>query len=84
MIYELKNKNTNDVITKIDTDKFDINDAKFYFMGTKRLEEEDFDSLFVVSEAPVIKKNISYDWWEEERTNLDIEKDEEYKGGHLG
>ena len=53
-------------------------------MGTKRLEEEDFDSLFVVSEAPVIKKNISYDWWEEERTNLDIEKDEEYKGGHLG
>tara|TARA_A100001011_G_C13695346_1_gene589294 strand:+ start:148 stop:402 length:255 start_codon:yes stop_codon:yes gene_type:complete len=84
MIYELKNKDTNTVIARIDTCKFDINDAKFYFMGTKRLEEQDFDNLFVVSKTKRVQKNISYDWWKEETTNLDMEKDDEYKGGHLG
>ena len=84
MIYELKNKDTNTVIARIDTYKFDINDAKFYFMGTKRLEEQDFDNLFVVSKTKRVQKNISYDQWKEETTNLDMEKDDEYKGGHLG
>ena len=30
------------------------------------------------------KPPLDYKWWKEERTDLDVEKDSEYKGGHLG
>ena len=54
-------------------------------MGRKQLSEEKFDELFEVKEAEDYHKPpLDYKWWEEERTNLDVEKDSEYKGGHLG
>tara|TARA_R100000030_G_scaffold22676_1_gene16321 strand:- start:3129 stop:3353 length:225 start_codon:yes stop_codon:yes gene_type:complete len=74
MIYELKNKNNDDVIDVVNTNDFGLNEAKIYFAGRKKLDEEQFDKLFIVNEKPTITKHLKYDWWEEERTTLDIEK----------
>mgnify|MGYP003135952428 CR=1 FL=1 len=74
MVYELKNKN-NDVIDRINISDFGLNEAKFYFRSRKQLDEEQFDKLFSVNEQPIVKKNVNYDWWKEERMTLDIEKE---------
>jgi len=42
--------------------------AKAYFVGRKKLDEEDFDKLFTVKVKP---STVRYKWWEEENPNLD-------------
>lgn len=63
---------------------FGINAAKAYFMGMKRLEEQEFDKLWKViseNEYDRIKEATTradshkgYDWWKDEETYLDIDK----------
>jgi hypothetical protein len=52
-------------------------------MGVKRIESKEFDKLWKVkTEAAHLKGNVErtdhpgyIEWWKDERTNLDIEKD---------
>jgi len=71
MTYKLVHKGSDEAIDKVNVS---VDLAKKYFMMNKRLSEEDFDSLFEVKKVKSLKKPINYNWWEEERANLDIEK----------
>ena len=85
MTFELVSKGSKESIDRINISQAGLEEAKTYFMGRKQLSEEKFDELFEVKEAEDYHKPpLDYKWWEEERTNLDVEKDSEYKGGHLG
>jgi hypothetical protein len=60
-----------------------LSGARTYFMGVKRIESKEFDKLWKVkTEAAHLKGNVErtdhpgyIEWWKDERTNLDIEKD---------
>ena len=62
------------------------NSAKMYFVGRKRVKEEEFDKLWeVMSEKEYETKSqttlqnrqmgkLKYKWWKDEHTNPDIDK----------
>ena len=56
--------------------------AKMYFVGRKRIEEKDFDKLWrVMSDEDYESRyrqslmNRQYEWWKDEPTYLDIDKE---------
>ena len=76
-----------EIITKIDLgDDVGISGARTYFIGTKNIEEKEFDKLWrVMSKSQydtVYKNNLQhrqmekrkYEWWKDEETYLDIDK----------
>jgi hypothetical protein len=71
MTYKLVHKGSDEAIDKV-TISSDV--VKKYFMMSKQLSEEHFDNLFEVKEVKSRKTPVNYNWWEEEKANLDIEK----------
>ena len=63
-----------------------VSGARTYFIGTKNIEEKEFDKLWrVMSKSQydtVFKNNLQhrqmgkrkYEWWKDEETYLDIDK----------
>ena len=76
MIFELVSKGHEEPIDRVDMANIGLAGAKTYFMGRKQLSEEDFDKMFEVKVSPNKQAFVGkYDWWKEESTNLDIEKE---------
>ena len=75
MIFELVSKTHSEPIDRVDLSNIGIQGAKTYFMGHKQLSEEEFDKVFEVKEKQKYQKPENYDWWKEESTNLDIDKE---------
>ena len=75
MIFELVSKGHEEPIDRVDMSNVGVQGAKTYFMGRKQLSEEDFDKMFEVKKKQKYQKPKNYDWWKEESTNLDIEKE---------
>ena len=63
-----------------------VSGARTYFIGTKNIEEKEFDKLWrVMSKSQydtIFKNNLQqrqmgkrkYEWWKDEETYLDIDK----------
>jgi hypothetical protein len=52
--------------------------ARTYFVGTKRLKEKEFDKLWRVMTKKEYDRQSHpgyIEWWKDERTNPDMEKD---------
>ena len=77
MIFELVSKGHEEPIDRVDMSNVGVQGAKTYFMGRKQLPEEEFDKIYEVKSAPSKQAHVGkYDWWKEETTNLDIDKEE--------
>jgi len=83
MKYVLVDKGDNIITTADLASNVGISGAKTYFRGIKRIDQKEFDKLWKVkTEAAHLKGNVErtdhpgyIEWWKDERTNLDIEKD---------
>ena len=66
MKYNLVSKHTNEVVHTIDlSDQVGISGARTYFIGTKKLDEKEFDKLWEVRYYKMSKNPIR--WWEEDK-----------------
>jgi hypothetical protein len=68
MVFQLINKNTNEVIDSVDLSNVGKEGAKTFFRERKKLPQDEFDKLFIVKDKAFIGR---YQWWEEESTKLD-------------
>jgi len=68
MVFQLINKNTNEVIDSVDLSNVGKEGAKTFFRERKKLPQDEFDKLFIVKDQAYIGR---YQWWEEESTTLD-------------
>ncbi len=66
MKFKLISTTSNEVIDVVDV--IDSKRAKKFFINRKQLKENQFDSLFKVEPELTTRR---YEWWKEERTNLD-------------
>jgi len=72
MKYNLVSKHTNEVVHTIDlSDQVGISGARTYFIGTKKLDEKEFDKLWEVKYQKPSKDPIK--WWVEEKEITDEE-----------
>ena len=72
MKYNLVSKHTNEVVHTIDlSDDIGIGGARTFFIGTKKLDEKEFDKLWEVKYQRMSKDPIK--WWEEEKAITDEE-----------
>ena len=73
-----------DIVTRVDLgDDIGVSGARTYFIGTKRIEEEEFDKLWrVMTEEQYDTQfklglidrqmdKMKYEWWKEEATEPD-------------
>ena len=76
-----------EIITKVDLgDDIGISGARTYFIGTKKIDEKSFDSLWKVMTEEQYNRHFKtnlydrqmgkrkYEWWKEEDAYLDGEK----------
>ena len=76
-----------EIVTKVDlSDDIGISGARTYFIGTKKIDEKSFDSLWRVMTEDQYDTNFKnnlynrqmdkrkYEWWKDEETYLDIDK----------
>ena len=83
MKYYLVN-NLDEIVTKVDLgDDIGVNGARTYFIGTKQIDEKEFDKLWrVMTEEQYDLQfkatlqdrqlgNRKYEWWKEEATQPD-------------
>jgi len=76
-----------EIVTKVDLgDDIGISGARTYFIGTKKIDEKSFDSLWkVMTEKQydrAFKNNLydrqmgkrKYEWWKDDESYLDIDK----------
>ena len=72
MKYNLVSKHTNEVVHTIDlSDDIGIGGARTFFIGTKKLDEKEFDKLWEVKYQRMSKNPIK--WWVEEKAITDEE-----------
>ena len=72
MKYNLVSKHTKEVVHTIDlSDDIGIGGARTFFIGTKKLDEKEFDKLWEVKYQRMSKDPIK--WWEEEKAITDEE-----------
>jgi len=72
MKYNLVSKKTSEVIHTIDlSNENGISEARIYFIGSKKLDEKEFDKLWEVNYHKTSKNPIR--WWEEDKTIVDEE-----------
>lgn len=64
MKFIMINKRIKEVIDSIELD-CTLNEAKHYFMGVKRLDQESFDKIFLVKHQ--IDKMKPHKWYEEDK-----------------
>jgi len=70
--YNLVSKHTNEVVHTVDlAGGVGISGARTYFIGTKRLDSEEFDKLFEVRYTEFKRNPIR--WWVEEKAITDEE-----------
>ena len=72
MKYNLVSRHTKEVVHTIDlSDDIGIGGARTFFIGTKKLDEKEFDKLWEVKYQRMSKDPIK--WWEEEKAIMDEE-----------
>ena len=72
MKYKLVSRHTKEVVHTVDlSDDIGIGGARTYFIGTKKLDEKEFDKLWEVKYQRMSKDPIK--WWEEEKAITDEE-----------
>ena len=72
MKYNLVSKHTKEVVHTIDlSDEVGISGARTYFIGTKKLDEKEFDKLWEVKYYRMSKNPIK--WWVEDKEISDEE-----------
>ena len=72
MRYNLVSRHTKEVVHTIDlSDDIGIGGARTFFIGTKKLDEKEFDKLWEVRYYRMSKDPIK--WWEEEKAITDEE-----------
>ena len=72
MKYNLVSKHTNEVVHTIDlSDDIGIGGARTFFIGTKKLDEKEFDKLWEVKYQRMSKNPTK--WWVEEKAITDEE-----------
>ena len=72
MKYKLVSRHTKEVVHTIDlSDDIGIGGARTYFIGSKKLDEKEFDKLWEVKYYRMSKDPIK--WWEEEKSITDEE-----------
>ena len=72
MKYNLVSRHTKEVVHTIDlSDDIGIGGARTFFIGTKKLDEKEFDKLWEVKYQRMSKDPIK--WWEEEKAITDEE-----------
>jgi hypothetical protein len=70
--YNLVSRHTKEVVHTIDlSDDIGIGGARTFFIGTKKLDEKEFDKLWEVKYQRMSKDPIK--WWEEEKAITDEE-----------
>ena len=70
MKYNLVSRHTKEVVHTIDlSDDIGIGGARTFFIGTKKLDEKEFDKLWEVKYQRMSKDPIK--WWEEEKAIID-------------
>ena len=86
MKYVLVDKGDNIVSTNDLASNVGISGARTYFIGVKQIDPKEFDKLWKVMTRIDYDKKLEMglrkpsshrqiEWWKDERTNLDIEKD---------
>ena len=72
MRYNLVNRHTKEVVHTVDLSSgVGISGARTYFIGSKKLDEKEFDKLWDVKYYKMSKNPIR--WWEEEKAITDEE-----------
>ena len=72
MKYNLVSKHTKEVVHTVDlASEVGISGARTYFIGSKKLDEKEFDKLWDVKYYKMSKNPIR--WWEEEKAIIDDE-----------
>ena len=72
MKYNLVSRHTKEVVHTVDlSDDIGIGGARTFFIGTKKLDEKEFDKLWEVNYQRMSKDPIK--WWEEEKAITDEE-----------
>ena len=72
MKYNLVSRHSKEVVHTIDlSDDIGIGGARTFFIGTKKLDEKEFDKLWEVRYYRMSKDPIK--WWEEEKSITDEE-----------
>ena len=72
MRYNLVSKHTKEVVHTVDlAGEVGISGARTYFIGSKKLDEKEFDKLWDVKYYKMSKNPIR--WWEEEKAIIDDE-----------
>ena len=72
MKYNLVSRHTKEVVHTIDlSDDIGIGGARTFFIGTKKLDEKEFDKLWEVKYQRMSKNPIK--WWVEEKAITDEE-----------
>ena len=72
MRYNLVSKHTKEVVHTVDlASGVGISGARTYFIGSKKLDEKEFDKLWDVKYYKMSKNPIR--WWEEEKAIIDDE-----------
>jgi hypothetical protein len=72
MRYNLVSKHTKEVVHTVDlASEVGISGARTYFIGSKKLDEKEFDKLWDVKYYKMSKNPIR--WWEEEKAIIDDE-----------
>ncbi len=72
MRYNLVNRHTKEVVHTVDLSSgVGISGARTYFIGSKKLDEKEFDKLWDVKYYKMSKNPIK--WWEEDKEITDSE-----------
>jgi hypothetical protein len=72
MRYNLVSRHTKEVVHTVDlASEVGISGARTYFIGSKKLDEKEFDKLWDVKYYKMSKNPIR--WWEEEKAIIDDE-----------
>jgi|TARA_Y100000034_G_scaffold48889_1_gene60439 hypothetical protein len=72
MRYNLVSRHTKEVVHTVDlASGVGISGARTYFIGSKKLDEKEFDKLWDVKYYKMSKNPIR--WWEEEKAIIDDE-----------
>ena len=87
MKWVLVDKHDNIISTKELHSGYGENAAKMYFVGIKKMKEEDFDKLWRVMslekynlhEELATRNGKQYEWWKDEWSNPDIDVVEDKK-----
>ena len=82
MKFVLVDKGDN-IVDTVDLHDVGVNGARTYFVGKKQIPYENFEQLWKVmieddynKQHTASLRNKQYEWWKDEPTYLDIDKDE--------